>query len=90
MVGSKEDLAVLALALSDVTSHWPDSPQVNDLNFGACPEENGEETRGGRRQKKGRDINCSGRKRKGADLYFQPGVRLQFQDTAVMHILIFA
>jgi hypothetical protein len=30
MVGSKEDVTVLTLALADVTYHWPESPQVND------------------------------------------------------------
>jgi hypothetical protein len=47
MVGIKEDLTVLTLAFSDVTSHWPESPQVNDLHITAWQEENGEEQKGG-------------------------------------------
>ena len=42
-VGIKEGLAVLTLTLGEWTSHWPASPQVNDLHTAAWREENGEE-----------------------------------------------
>jgi hypothetical protein len=42
-VRSKEYLTVLTRALSDVTSHWPESPQVNDRRVVAWREENTEE-----------------------------------------------
>jgi len=39
----KECLTVLTLALSEVTYHWPESPQVNDRRVAAWREENTEE-----------------------------------------------
>ena len=42
-VGIKEGLTVLALAFGEWTSHWPESPQANDLKIAAWKEENGEE-----------------------------------------------
>ncbi len=48
----KEGLTVLTLALGEWTSHWPASPQANDLQIVAWKEENGEEQAGRRRSKK--------------------------------------
>jgi len=65
IVGIKEDLAVLTLALSDVTCHWPESPQVNDRPGAVWKEENGEENERRRRGKKREEIysNCIFRKK---------------------------
>jgi hypothetical protein len=52
IVGSKEDLTVLTLALSGLMSHWPASPQANGLYLAAWGEENAEENAGQRRQTK--------------------------------------
>jgi hypothetical protein len=43
---------MLTLAFSDVTSHWPASPQANDLYSAVWREENDEENAGQSRQKK--------------------------------------
>ena len=51
-VGIKEGLTVLTLALAQWTSHWPESPQVNDPNIAAWEEEPGAENGSGRRSKK--------------------------------------
>ena len=42
-VGIKEGLTVLALTLTQWTSHWPASPQVNERKIVAQKEENGAE-----------------------------------------------
>lgn len=41
-IGSKEDLTVLTLALSDMTCHGPESPQAHDRLVSVWKEENGE------------------------------------------------
>jgi hypothetical protein len=67
-VGSKEGLAVLALASGKWTSHWPASPQANHRKIGAWKEENGEEKAGQRRAKKteeGEKYHMWGRRRNG-------------------------
>jgi hypothetical protein len=51
-VGIKEHFAVLTLALSDVTDHGPQSPQVHDQRGVGWTEEYGEEKTAGRRVKK--------------------------------------
>jgi hypothetical protein len=51
-VRSKKGLTVLTLALGEWTSHWPASPQTNDLQIAAWKEENGEAQRGRSRSKK--------------------------------------
>jgi hypothetical protein len=51
-VSIKETLAVLTLALCEWTSHWPASPQANDLNIAAWKEANREDKVGGERPKK--------------------------------------
>jgi hypothetical protein len=68
VVRMKECLTVLTLALSDVTSHWPASPQANDLDLAAWREENAEENAGRRRAKKTEEVDAShrwGRRRHG-------------------------
>jgi hypothetical protein len=52
IVGSKEALTVLTLALSGLMSHWPASPQANGLYLAAWGEENAEENAGQKRQNK--------------------------------------
>jgi hypothetical protein len=51
VIGIKESLAVQTLACSDVTSHWPASPQVNDLHITAWKEEDWEDKAEGRGEK---------------------------------------
>jgi len=48
----KKGLTVLTLALGEWTSHWPASPQANDLNIAVWKEENGAKQAGRRRSKK--------------------------------------
>jgi hypothetical protein len=72
VVGIKECLTVLTLTFSDVTSHWPVSPQVNDLHIMAWKEEDREEHAERSREKKLININVSGRKRNEANLRFRP------------------
>ena len=45
----KDGLAVLTLALSDMTCHGPESPRVHDQRVMAWTEENGEEKNGGKK-----------------------------------------
>jgi hypothetical protein len=77
-VRMKEALTVLTLALSDVMSHWPASPQANDCHVAAWKKEGREENTGERRGKKNEEIYSNGRFRKkkdGGTLHFHP-VRL--------------
>jgi hypothetical protein len=70
----KECLTVLTLALSDVTYHWPPSPEANDHQIAAWKEEHRKENAGKRRgrrpKKKLIAMAGSGRKRTGATLHF--------------------
>jgi hypothetical protein len=50
----KECLTVLALALADVTSHWPVSPQANDRHVVAWKEEHRAENVGGEKKEEAR------------------------------------
>jgi hypothetical protein len=51
-MGSKEGLTGLTLALTQWTSHWPASPQVNDPNIAPWEEEHGDANGSGRRTQK--------------------------------------
>jgi hypothetical protein len=75
-VGGKEDLTVLTLALAQWTSHWPESPQVNDLHIAAQEEEPGEENGRGSRSKKTEErdeYRVFGKKKEWSNLQFHPG-----------------
>jgi hypothetical protein len=85
-VGIKEGLTVLTLAFGEWTSHWPESPQANDLHVAACREENAEEK--GEPKKAEEDgeetdkYQIWGRRRNGLHDNFNPAVSVQFLVTA--------
>jgi len=71
----KKGLTVLTLALGEWTSHWPASPQANDLNIAVWKEENGAKQAGRRRSKKTEEADkypIFWKKTKRPNLQFQP------------------
>ena len=75
-VGIKKGLTVLTLALAQWTSHWPESPQGNDLHIAAQEEEPGEENGRGSRSKKTEErdeYRVFGKKKEWSNLQFHPG-----------------
>jgi len=71
----KEGLTVLTLALGEWTSHWPVSPQANDLQIAVWKEENGQEQADRRSSKKteeGEKYFIFWKKTKPPNLQFQP------------------
>jgi hypothetical protein len=71
----KEGLTVLTLALGEWTSHWPASPQANDLHIAAWKEENGAKQGSRRRSKKTEEAEkypIVWKKTKWPNLQFQP------------------
>ena len=85
-VRSKKDLAVLTLALSEVMSHWPESPQVNDRRVVAWREENTEEKGEPKTAEEDGEetdkYHMWGRRRNGLHDNFNLAVYVQFQVTA--------
>jgi hypothetical protein len=71
----KENLTVLTLALPDVLSHGPASPQAHDWQVAAWKAAHGEEntgSEGGRKKEKCRARAWAGRKRTEAIFHFYP------------------
>jgi hypothetical protein len=75
-VGGKEGLTVLTLTLAQWTSHWPESPQVNDLHIVAqeegLGEENGSRYRAKKTEERDKD-RVFGKKKEWPNLQVQPG-----------------